>query len=158
MNWRIFSFDNQQKQNPISVVIQSSGGLSKDEIENMVKRAEQYAQEDKVKRERVEVVNQAEGIVHDTETKMEEFKDQLPKEECDKLREEIVKVRDMLANKDNMDPEEIRKSTSSLQQASLKLFEMAYKKMAADREGSSGASSQSTESSSEGDKQEEKKN
>lgn len=111
------------------VVIQSSGGLSKDEIENMVKRAEQYAQEDKVKRERVEVVNQAEGIVHDTETKMEEFKDQLPKEECDKLREEIVKVRDMLANKDNMDPEEIRKSTSTLQQASLKLFEMAYKKV-----------------------------
>lgn len=110
-------------------MIQSSGGLSKDEIENMVKKAEQYAQEDKVKRERVEVVNTAEGIVHDTETKMEEFKDQLPKEECDKLREEIVKVRDMLANKDNLDPEEIRKSTSSLQQASLKLFEMAYKKV-----------------------------
>lgn len=47
----------------------------------MVKNAEQYAQADKVKRDRVEAVNQAEGIVHDTETKMEEFKDQLPKEE-----------------------------------------------------------------------------
>lgn len=47
----------------------------------MVKNAEQYAQADKVKKERVEAVNQAEGIVHDTETKMEEFKDQLPKEE-----------------------------------------------------------------------------
>lgn len=43
------------------IVIQSSGGLSKDEIENMVKNAEQYAQQDKVKKERVEVVNQAEG-------------------------------------------------------------------------------------------------
>lgn len=64
-----------------SVVIQSSGGLSKDEIENMVKNAEQYAQADKVKKDRVEAINQAEGIVHDTETKMEEFKDQLPKEE-----------------------------------------------------------------------------
>lgn len=62
-------------------MIQSSGGLSKDEIENMVKNAEQYAQADKVKRDRVEAVNQAEGIVHDTESKMEEFKDQLPKEE-----------------------------------------------------------------------------
>lgn len=67
------------------VVIQSSGGLSKDEIENMVKRAEQYAQEDKVKKDRVEAVNQAEGIVHDTETKMEEFKDQLPKEEVNSI-------------------------------------------------------------------------
>ena len=63
------------------IVIQSSGGLSKDEIENMVKNAERYAAEDKVKKERVEVVNQAEGILHDTESKMEEYKEQLPKEE-----------------------------------------------------------------------------
>ncbi|KAJ8981568.1 hypothetical protein NQ317_009828 [Molorchus minor] len=74
------------------IVIQSSGGLSKDEIENMVKNAEQYAQQDKIKKERVEVVNLAEGIVHDTESKMEEYKDQLPKEECDKLKEEITKL------------------------------------------------------------------
>lgn len=43
------------------IVIQSSGGLSKDEIENMVKNAEQYAQQDKIKKDRVEAVNQAEG-------------------------------------------------------------------------------------------------
>lgn len=64
-----------------AVVIQSSGGLSKDEIENMVKNAEQYAATDKLKKERIEAINQAEGVVHDTESKMEEFKDQLPKEE-----------------------------------------------------------------------------
>lgn len=63
------------------IVIQSSGGLSKDEIENMVKNAEQFAQADKVRKERVEAINQAEGIVHDTETKMEEYKSQLPQEE-----------------------------------------------------------------------------
>lgn len=62
-------------------MIQSSGGLSKDDIENMVRNAEQYAKQDKIKKERVEAVNQAEGIVHDTETKMEEYKEQLPKEE-----------------------------------------------------------------------------
>ncbi|XP_028130906.1 heat shock 70 kDa protein cognate 5 [Diabrotica virgifera virgifera] len=123
------------------IVIQSSGGLSKDEIENMVKNAEQYAQQDKVKRDRVEAVNQAEGILHETETKMEEYKDQLPKEECDKLKEEITKVRDLLTKKDETDPEEIRKATTTLQQSSLKLFEMAYKKMAAERESSSSSSS-----------------
>lgn len=111
------------------IVIQSSGGLSKDEIENMIKNAEQYAQVDKVKKERIEAVNQAESIVHDTETKMEEYKDQLPKEECDKLREEITKVRELLADKDNADPEAVRKETGNLQQSSLKLFEMAYKKV-----------------------------
>jgi len=67
----------------ITVVIQSSGGLSKDEIENMVKNAEQYARADKVKKERVEAVNQAEGIIHDTESKLEEFKSQLPQEEVE---------------------------------------------------------------------------
>jgi hypothetical protein len=62
-------------------VIQSSGGLSKDEIENMVRNAETYAAQDKVKKDRVEAINQAEGIIHDTESKMNEFKDQLPQEE-----------------------------------------------------------------------------
>lgn len=47
----------------------------------MVRNAEQFAQADKVKKDRVEAINQAEGIVHDTEAKMEEFKDQLPQEE-----------------------------------------------------------------------------
>ncbi|PSN32841.1 Heat shock 70 kDa protein cognate 5 [Blattella germanica] len=110
------------------IVIQSSGGLSKDEIENMVRNAETYAAQDKVKKERVEAVNQAEGIIHDTESKMNEFKDQLPNEECDRLREQITKVRDVVAKKDETSPEDIRKLTTELQQASLKLFEMAYKK------------------------------
>ncbi|XP_065169830.1 heat shock 70 kDa protein cognate 5 [Atheta coriaria] len=140
------------------IVIQSSGGLSKDEIENMVKNAEQYAQADKVKKDRVEAVNQAEGIVHDTETKMEEYKDQLPKDECEKLKEEIGKVREMLAKKDEMDPEEIRKTTSTLQQSSLKLFEMAYKKMAAEREGSNQANQQQDAASSDKQEKKEEKN
>ncbi|MPC17943.1 stress-70 protein, mitochondrial-like [Portunus trituberculatus] len=122
------------------IVIQSSGGLSKDEIENMIKKAEQYAEEDKKKKEVVEAINQGESIIHDTESKMEEFKDQLPAEESDKLKERLTKVKDLLANKDSADPEEIKKEVGELQQASLKLFEMAYKKMASEREssGSSG--------------------
>lgn len=131
------------------IVIQSSGGLSKDEIENMVRKAEQYAQADKVKKDRVEAINQAEGIIHDTEAKMEEFKSQLPEEECSKLKELISEVKEKLTKKDDIDPEEIRKSTSQLQQASLKLFEMAYKKMSAEREGAASSSSSSTEQSEE---------
>ncbi|KPJ17527.1 Heat shock 70 kDa protein cognate 5 [Papilio machaon] len=47
---------------------------------------------------------------------------------CDKLREEITKLRELLANKDAVEPEAIRTATGQLQQASLKLFEQAYKK------------------------------
>ncbi|KAM6981067.1 stress-70 protein, mitochondrial [Aplochiton taeniatus] len=143
------------------IVIQSSGGLSKDDIENMVKNAEKYAEEDRRRKDRVESVNMAEGIVHDTESKMEDFKDQLPADECAKLREEITKVREMLSNKETETGENIKQAANNLQQASLKLFEMAYKKMASEREGGggsggggSGGSSEGSSGSSEGEKKE----
>ena len=60
---------------------------------------------------------------------MEEYKDQLDSEEVSKMREKITEVRDKLANKDEMDPEEIKSTVSDLQQSSLKLFEVAYKKV-----------------------------
>merc|ERR1719273_810762 len=126
------------------IVIQSSGGLSKDEIENMVKDAEAHADADKAKKERIEAVNQAEGILHDTESKMEEFKDQLPSEDAAKMKDQIKEVREKLANKDSMDPEEIKKTVNDLQQSSLKLFEMAYKKMASERSSSESGSSSSS--------------
>jgi len=133
------------------IVIQSSGGLSKDEIENMVKDAEANAEADRINRERIEAINQAEGILHDTESKMEEFKDQLPSEDAAKMKEQIAEVKQKMQNKDEMDPEEIKKTVGDLQQSSLKLFEMAYKKMAADKE-SSGSSSSSSEEEKKEDK------
>lgn len=138
------------------IVIQSSGGLSKDEIENMVRNAEQYAATDKERREMVEIVNQAEGIIHDTETKMEEFRSQLPEEEFKKLKELIEGLRNRLTNKDNETSSSLQQATSELQQASLKLFEMAYKKMASERESSSSSSSsgQSDSQQNQDDRQE----
>uniref|UniRef100_A0A669F414 Heat shock protein 9 n=1 Tax=Oreochromis niloticus TaxID=8128 RepID=A0A669F414_ORENI len=80
------------------IVIQSSGGLSKDDIENMIKNAEKYAEEDR-------------------------------RRKCTKLKEEISKVRNLLTNKDSETGENIKQAATDLQQASLKLFEMAYKKV-----------------------------
>merc|ERR1711997_550015 len=134
------------------IVIQSSGGLSKDEIENMVREGEKHAAEDQERKERIEAVNQAEGVLHDTESKVEEFKEQLPSEDVQKIKTQIEEVRGKLADKDNVTGEEIKKTVSELQQSSLKLFEMAYKKMAADREGGSSGSSESS-SSEEGKKE-----
>nr|APZ88670.1 mortalin [Botryllus schlosseri] len=139
------------------IVIQSSGGLSKDDIENMINQAEKYAEEDKQRKETVEIVNQAENVIHDTETKMDEFKDQLPADEVDAIKEEIQKLRDVLANKDNESVETIREAFSSLQQKSLKLFEMAYKKMAADRDQSGGSSDASSSTETTQDEEDKKK-
>merc|ERR1712079_671467 len=134
------------------IVIQSSGGLNKDQIENMVREAEANAEADKQNRERVEAINQAEGVLHDTESKMDEFKDQLPAEDVAKMKEKITEVRDKLADKDNMDGEQIKATVSELQQSSLKLFEMAYKKMAADKDSGSSSDSSSSDEKKE-DKQ-----
>jgi len=81
------------------------------------------------------------------ETKVEEYASQLPAEEVTKIKELIQNTREVLAKKDDLSSEAIRTSTNNLQQASLKLFELAYRKMAADREG--GSSSSSSESKSE---------
>jgi len=140
------------------IVIQSSGGLSKDEIENMVREAEAHAETDKVNRERVEAINQAEGVLHDTESKMEEFKEQLPSEDVSKMKEKIAEVRGKLEDKENMEPEAIKEAVNDLQQSSLKLFEMAYKKMANDNQSSSSSDSSSSDSSSSSNDKKEDKN
>ncbi|VDL19274.1 unnamed protein product [Hymenolepis diminuta] len=128
------------------IVIQSSGGLSKDEIENMVRNAEQYAAADKERRDMVEAINHAEGIAHDTESKMEEYKEHLPQEEREKLTKQIAELRETLNNKENLTAEGLKKATDDLQQSSLKLFEIAYKKMAESRNSGGSESSENKES------------
>ena len=55
------------------------------------------------------------GSLHDTESKMEEFKKQLLSEDVAKMKEKIQKTRDKLQDKENMDPEDIKKDVSDLQ-------------------------------------------
>uniref|UniRef100_A0A0N5AEQ2 Heat shock 70 kDa protein 9 n=1 Tax=Syphacia muris TaxID=451379 RepID=A0A0N5AEQ2_9BILA len=117
------------------IVIRSSGGLSKDQIENMVREAEKNAAADAERKEKVEVVNQAESIIHDTDSKMTEFQDQLPSEEAAALRKKIEEVKALLAKKDTETVATLREAVGALQQQSLKLFEAAYKKMAEKNQG-----------------------
>lgn len=128
------------------IAIQSSGGLSKDDIENMVKESEKYAEKDKARRELIEEINKAEAILHDTETKMEEYKDQLPKEEYDNLKKGMEEIRSKLGSmdRDNSTVDDIKPMVDNFQKDSLKLFEIAYKKMANNRETSTGSSDSSS--------------
>ena len=66
----------------------------------MVREAEKHAAADKEQKERIEAVNQAETMLHDTEAKIEEFKDQLPAEDIEKIKTQIGEVRQKLADKD----------------------------------------------------------
>lgn len=62
-------------------MIRSSGGLSKDQIENMIREAEKNAAADAERKEKVEVCNQAESVIQDTDSKLTEFKDQVDAKE-----------------------------------------------------------------------------
>jgi molecular chaperone DnaK len=66
--------------------------MDEEAVENM----EENADADKLKRDRIEASNQAEGILHDTETKMDEYKDQLDSEEVAKMKEKCKEVREKL--------------------------------------------------------------
>ncbi|KAF9174979.1 Stress-70 protein, mitochondrial [Mortierella sp. AD011] len=123
-----------------SMSIVASSGLSKDEIENMVRDSEKFAEADRKKREQIEATNHAESVISETEKHMEEFKNQLDTAEAEKIKEKITKLREVLQNSENLSAEDIKKEMNDLQQGSLKLFEMVYKKNAGDSgSGSTGS-------------------
>jgi len=129
-----------------SITIQSSGGLSKDDIEKMISEAEKYAETDKKKKDAIEAANQAEGIIHDTEKNLNEFKAQINSGEADNVRKMIADLRELMEKKE--DSEEIRKKASEVQQASLKVFETVYRKGGAAGSNPSGSASSNDSSSS----------
>jgi len=111
------------------IVIQSSGGLSKEEIERMVEEAAANAAADSARKEAIEARNAADSMVFDTEKNMDEFKDQLDEEANAELKGKIQELKDFMANED-ASAEDIRAQAGELQAASLKVFEVAYKKKA----------------------------
>ena len=104
--------------------IQASGGLSEEDIERMVKEAEENAEADKKKREIVDARNQADSLVNETEKNLKEHGDKVPESDKNKIEvdiEELKKVKDS----DNL--EAIKSKTEELVQSSLKLGEAIYK-------------------------------
>merc|ERR1712187_715970 len=119
-----------------SIVIQSSGGLSNDQIENMVKEAEAHAEADKAKRELIDERNRAEAGILDTEQKLDEFKDQVSEEKRTELNEKLESLRNDITD-DNVSGEQLREKWQELQQDVMKVFQEAYsKKVAENTDGS----------------------
>ena len=106
------------------IQIQASGGLSDEEIEKMVKDAEANKEEDKKKRESVDVRNQADTLLHSTEKNLKEHGAKVS--EADKKAIEDAST-DLKETIKGTDTEEIKKKTETLVQASMKLGEAIYK-------------------------------
>ena len=108
-----------------SIKITASSGLSKEEIDKMVKEAEAHADEDHKRRETVDAKNQLDSLVYQTEKSLKDFKGDL--DEASKSAIESALERGKQAvEKGELD--EIRAATESLTQASHKLAELIYKR------------------------------
>jgi molecular chaperone DnaK len=105
--------------------IQSSGGLSESEIENMIKDAENNAEQDKKLRESIDAKNHAESTIYEIEKNLKEFKQYVTDEDEKRVRGEIESLRNMIEKAEN--PDAIRQAATELQQNSIKVFESAYK-------------------------------
>jgi molecular chaperone DnaK len=97
----------------------------------MIRESEVNAENDKRKRDLIEEINKAESIMHDTESKMEEFKTQLPVQEYDSLKVQISQIKEKILkiDRENDSIDIIKPLVDEFQKSSLKLFEMAYKKV-----------------------------
>lgn len=117
-----------------SITIVASSGLSKDEIEKMVRDSEAFAESDAKKRELIETVNSAEGSIADIEKNLGQFASQLDKTEEAKVRTAITELRETMKTAE--DAEVIKTKLNELNQTSMNLFAMVYQKKMNENPGS----------------------
>ena len=107
-----------------TITIQASGGLSDEEIEQMVRDAEANAEADKGRRELVEARNEAERVVHDTEKSVEEHGDKVDPTTVEVIELAIANLKEQL---ETDDAGKIRSGIQNVREASMKLGEAIYK-------------------------------
>ncbi len=106
------------------ITITASSGLSKDEVEKMKKEAEMHADEDKKKRELIDMKNVAESTVYQTEKMLKEQGDKVPEDVKKTVEEKLEEVKKV---KDGEDAAAIKNALDALQQAAIKIGEAMYK-------------------------------
>jgi len=114
--------------------IQASGGLSDADIEKMIKDAEANAEEDKNRRELIEIRNQADSLVHATEKGLSEHGDKISASEKEGIEADLAALKEALQGEDRS---AIETKMTALTQSSMKMGEAIYK--AAQEAGAAGA-------------------
>ena len=103
--------------------IQASGGLSDADIDNMVKEAEQFADEDKKRKEAVEAKNQADSLIHSTEKQLAEHGDKVSAEVKAEIEAALAEAKTAA---EGDDAEQMTQKSQALAQAAMKLGQAIY--------------------------------
>ena len=107
------------------IKIQASGGLSDSDIDQMVKDAEQFAEEDKKRREAAEAKNNAESLIHTTERQLEEHGDKVDASLKDEIGAAIAEAKTAV---EGGDPATMTEKSQALAQVAMKLGQAIYEK------------------------------
>lgn len=107
-----------------AITITSSSGLSENEINNMVKDAETHESEDKAKKEKVEVKNNADSLVYQMEKTISEHKDKIPEADRNSIEKAISALKESMKGEDT---EDIKNKIEDLNKAAHKIGETMYK-------------------------------
>ncbi len=118
-----------------SIKITASSGLSKEEVEKLVKDAQAHTDEDKKRRKTAEAKNQADSLIYQTEKNLTDHGDKIAAEDKTKIEEAIAALKKAM---EGTDPEAIESATQTLTTASHKLAEEMYKKASASAAAGSG--------------------
>ena len=102
-----------------------SSGLSKEEIDGMLKEAEEQALNDAEKKDSVRTRNEAEILSYSTEQTLKEHGDRIPEQDKEKIELSLAELKELLKESDS-DPDEIRKSSQNLSAAVYKIAELMY--------------------------------
>jgi molecular chaperone DnaK len=121
-----------------SIQITASSGLSKEEINNLVKDAEMHAEEDKKKRELVEARNSADALIYSTEKSIKELGSKVDNATKGRVEEAIAGLKKAM---EGDDAAEIKRLSDELTNASHKLAEAMYQQASAQQQASAGAGS-----------------
>jgi len=111
-----------------SIKITASSGLSKDEVEKLVRDAQSHTEDDKKRRKLAEAKNQGDNLVYQTEKNIAEHGDKVSEDEKTKIQDAVAALKKAL---EGTDAEAIESATQTLMTASHKLAEEMYKKAAA---------------------------
>jgi molecular chaperone DnaK len=121
-----------------SIEIKSSSGLSDSEVEKMTKEAEAHAEEDKKKREVIDLKNQADQLLYSTEKTLKEHGDKVSAETRGKIESAVNNLKEALKGED---PEAIRKASENLANAGQELGKVLYEEAAKKQAAASSAQS-----------------
>jgi molecular chaperone DnaK len=121
-----------------SIKITATQKLSEDEIQRMRKEAEEHAEDDKKRKEEIEIINQADSLVYSSEKLFEDFKGKVNDSKLDDVKKDIDEIKQLLTQ-EKKDVSEIKKKTDAVNNKIQELSIAMYQKVAEEQAKQKGA-------------------